>query len=100
MALTWTFWLTPPRITAMLQIEEAAIGAQALLDLHRQFAGGRQDQRLGLARARRHMADGKLLQQRQAEGGRLAGAGLGDAQKVAAGQQRRDGPGLDGGGMV
>ena len=34
-----------------LEIEEAAIGAQALLDLHRQFAGRRQDQRLGLARA-------------------------------------------------
>ena len=32
----------------MLEIEEAAIGAQALLDLHRQLAGGRQDQRLGL----------------------------------------------------
>ena len=84
MALTWAFWLTPPRITAMLEIEEAAIGAQALLDLHRQFAGGRQDQRLGLARPGRHMADGKLLQQRQAEGGGLAGAGLGDAQKIAA----------------
>jgi len=30
------------------------------------------------------------MQDRQREGGRLAGAGLGDAAKVAAGQDRRD----------
>ncbi len=81
-----------------LQIEKAAIGLEALFDLHRELAGGRQDQRLGLARTGRHMADGKLLQQRQAESGGLAGAGLGDAQKVAARQQRRNGAGLDRGG--
>jgi len=44
------------------------------------------------------MADREFLQQRNAEGGRLAGAGLGDAQQVAARQQRRDGAGLDGSG--
>ena len=41
----------------------------------------------------------KPLQQRQAEGGGLAGAGLGDAQHVAARQEQRDGLGLDGGGL-
>ena len=79
-----------------LEIKEAAIGAQALFDLHRQLAGGRQDQGLGFPRTGRDMAHRQFLQQWQPEGCGLAGAGLGDAQKVAAGQQRRDGPALDG----
>ena len=41
---------------------------------------------------------GKVLKDRQREGRGLAGAGLGDAEQVMAGEQRRDGAGLDGGG--
>ena len=37
----------------------------------------------------------QVLQDRQREGGGLAGAGLRDAEQVAAGQQRGDGAGLD-----
>ncbi len=47
----------------------------------------------------RHMADRQLLQKRQAKSRGLARTGLGDAQKVAARQQRGNGAGLDGGGM-
>ena len=81
-----------------MEIEKTAkIGAKRLLDLHRQLAGGRQDQRLGLPRGRRHMAGGKFLQQRQDKGRRLAGPGLGDlAKKVTARQKRGDRPALDG----
>jgi hypothetical protein len=39
----------------------------------------------------------QILDQRQREAGGLAGAGLGGAEKVAAGQDDRDGLLLDGG---
>ena len=39
------------------------------------------------------------MEDRQGEGGGLAGAGLGDAQQVAAGQDRGNGQGLDRGGL-
>ena len=39
---------------------------------------------------------GEMLQHRQREGGGLAGAGLGDAEQIAAGQQVGDGGCLDG----
>ena len=63
---------------------------QRLGDLDRQFARRRQDQGL------RHGAlEVDLLQQRQGEGGGFAGAGLGFAEQVVAGQQDRDAGGLD-----
>ena len=95
MALTWRVLAHAAQDHGELQVEKAAIGAQALFDLHRQLARGRQDQGLGFARTGRHMADGKFLQQRQAKCGGLAGAGLGDAQEIAPGEQRREwrGPG-------
>jgi hypothetical protein len=40
----------------------------------------------------------QLVDQRQGEGGGLAGAGLGDAQNVLAGEGDRDGLRLNGGG--
>ncbi len=68
------------------------VALERLGDLDRQFAGRRQHQRLRLVG---RQVDGG--QQRQREGRGLAGAGLGLAQHVAAGQHRRDGGGLDGG---
>ena len=66
------------------------VALERLGHLDRQLAGRRQHQRLrlvpGQVQARQH---------RQGEGGGLAGAGLGGAQHVAAGQQCRDGGGLD-----
>jgi hypothetical protein len=63
---------------------------QGLGDLDRQFARRRQDQGL------RHGAlEVDLLQQRQGKGGGLAGAGLGLAEQVVAGQQHGDAGGLD-----
>ena len=69
--------------------------AQAVVDLQRQFAGGGQDQRPRGEGRRPDAIGGQVLQQRQAEGGGLAAAGLGDAQQVAASEQGGDGVRLD-----
>ena len=65
-----------------------------------QLARGRQDQRTHRVHGRRDAGVGKLfqtLQDRQQESGSLAGTGLGGSQQIAAGQDQRDGLGLDGG---
>ena len=78
---------------------EAGVGAifeEAFLDLGRQFAGGLEDEGAG------HAGPGASLfkagQHGQGEGGGLAGAGLGDAENIAALQGVGDGLRLDGGG--
>ena len=63
---------------------------ERLADLQRELAGGREHERLrGLLR---HVEAGE---DRQRERRGLAGAGLGEAHDVAAGEERRDGRGLD-----
>ena len=79
----------------MAQAQVLAIGPEALIDLDRELARRRQDQRLRAARAGVALADGELVQQRQAEGRRLAGAGLGDAEQILAFEKTRDGLELD-----
>ena len=70
-----------------------AVFDEVLLDLRGEFARRLEDQRA------RHAGPGAALfearQHRQHEGGRLAGAGLGDAQNVLALQGVRNGAGLD-----
>ena len=63
---------------------------EGLGDLQRELAGRGQHERL-----RRLLRQVELRQDRQREGGRLAGAGLGEADDVAALEQRRDGLRLD-----
>ena len=79
-----------------------AQGGDALVDLHRQLAGGRQHQGAdGVARgadARVRVAR-EALEDRQREGGGLAGARLGGGEDVAAGEDEGNGGGLDGGGL-
>jgi hypothetical protein len=69
------------------------IDVEVLGHLGGEFTGRRQHQ------AARHPGAGASLAQkrdhRQREARRLAGAGLGNAQHVAAGQRFRDGLGLD-----
>ena len=72
-----------------------AVGAQRLGDLDAELAGRRQDERLDLVAPRVDVLD-----QRQAEGGGLAGAGLGLADHVAALEQRRDRLLLDRAGLL
>ncbi len=69
-------------------------GGDRLGDLHGEFTGRGEHQCLHAAVA----VDRR--EQRHAEGGGLSGAGLRDTGDVAAGQQRGDGSGLDGGGDV
>ncbi len=88
------------------------VGSDALLDLEGELAGGGQDEaadrqargaaaaRLARRQAPRLGAAGvEELQDRQHEGGRLAGARLGAGEKVAAGEHLGDGFGLDRGGF-
>ena len=68
---------------------------ERLADLERELAGRREHQRL-----RRLLRQVEAGQDRQRERRGLAGAGLRQADDVAAGQQRRDGRGLDGGRLL
>ena len=69
--------------------------AQHVGDLLREFPGRDQDQAARGPLALALPARGEPGQQRQAEGQRLARAGLGAAEHVPAGQGVRQGPGLD-----
>ncbi len=77
------------------EAEVLAVGAEALGDLAGQFAGGRQHQHPAAALGRGLTGGVQTMQDRQGEGGGLAGAGLGDAQQVAAGHDDGDSLGLN-----
>ena len=77
------------------QMHEAAVGLGAGGDLRGQLAGRGKHQHARAARMRHAIGGRQPLQRRKHEGGGLAGAGLGDAQQVAAGQDRRNGLELD-----
>ena len=81
----------------LAQMQMLAIGAEFLADLDRQFAGRRHDQRARAARSVIGAVLRKLMQNGQRKGARLAGAGLGDAQNILAGEQLGNGLGLNGG---
>ena len=75
--------------------EMGAVIAKTLGDLTRKFARRREDERAAGARLRLLTGCGEPLQDRQREGGGLAGAGLRDAEDVAAFQNIGDGLRLD-----
>ena len=68
-----------------LDVEVLGVGAQRLRHLDAELAGRGQHDRLDLV-----VVGVEVLQQRQAEGGGLAGPGLGLADHVVAGEQLRD----------
>ena len=72
----------------------AGVGADRLLDLHGQLARRREDEDPDAAMARR--AGREALEDRQHEGGRLAGAGLGAGEQVTAGEDEWNRLALDG----
>ena len=77
---------------------EAQVGAvslEAVADLGGQFTRGRQDQHARRARLGGDAVLGQAMQDRQGEGGGLAGARLGDAQQVLALHDVGDGLFLD-----
>ena len=81
------------------QLYMLGVGVEILGHLGGQFAGGAQDQ--GSWHARAGTAAGQDRDHRQREAGRLAGAGLGNAQHVAPFKRGGDGAGLNrGGGFV
>ena len=72
-----------------------AVGPDALLDLERELAGRREDERADDARAALRARRVQTLEHRQDEGGRLAGPRLGAREHVASGEDERDGLCLD-----
>ena len=95
---TWAPIETPPMASVGLDAQVPAIGAEAVEDLAGQFAGRAQHQHAAGLRLRADAVGGEVVEDRQREGRGLAGAGLGDADDVALGEQQRDGLGLDRGG--
>jgi hypothetical protein len=69
----------------------AGVALEGLGHLDGELAGGGEDEHLRVA-----LVDVDLVEGGQGEGGGLAGAGLGFAQDVVAGEQVRDAGGLDG----
>ena len=74
----------------------AAIGVEAVEDLAGQFPGRAQHQHAAVLRLRTDARFQHPVEDREREGGGLAGAGLGDADDVAAGQRQGDGLSLNG----
>ncbi|MCB9533683.1 MAG: hypothetical protein H6698_05120 [Myxococcales bacterium] len=71
----------------------AAVRDEAVADLGGQLARRREDERADAARAAGRRCE--VLQHGQRERGGLTGAGLGAAEDIAAGEERRDRLGLD-----
>ena len=89
------FMSMPPNTTVDAQLGVLGVGLDVLGDLVGQLARRRQHQRAHRVARRRHarvLVLEHALQQRQREGGGLAGAGLGGAHHVAAGQHDRESP--------
>ena len=82
------------------QVQELGIEPHVVGNLRRQLARGAQHQHPAAARETPGGIGGQAVQRRQREGGRLAGAGLGNAQQVTAFHQGGDRLPLDGGGIV
>ncbi len=80
----------------------AAVGLEAFDDLGGQLAGRAQHQHAAAACFRPPAGLREMIEDRQREGGGLAGSGLRDADDVARGEHLRNGLGLDrgGGGVV
>ena len=82
--------------------DRPAVGPDALVDLHRELAGRDEDQGADRVAGRRERGVGvrpEAVEDRQREGGGLAGAGLGGGEDVAAGEDEGDGLRLDGRGL-
>jgi hypothetical protein len=92
---------TPPNTIAAFSRRGSAGSKRAhrLAHLRGQLARGHQHQHAG-APGRLGRLVAELLQQRQHERRRLAGAGLRGAQHIAPAQDLRNGGRLDGGGLV
>ena len=91
----WVAIGAPPKTATISIVEVLGVGAQRLGHLDAELAGRGQDDRLDLV-----VGGVEVLQQRQAEGGGLAGAGLRLADHVVAGEQLRDRLLLDRGRLV
>ena len=89
-ARTWALRDMPPSTRSVVSRAPPANAAERRLDLDRELAGRGEDQRPAGLRRRPAGERQELVQDRQREGRGLAGAGLGDAEDVAAGHLRGD----------
>ena len=95
---TWRPIGTPPMTSATRMPHVAAVGAEALEDLAGELARRARAPARAALLLERLPVGGEPVEDRQRERGGLAGAGLRDADEVAAGEDQRDGVGLDRGG--
>ena len=79
----------------VLEAQIAAIGLERVADLDGEFARRREDQHAHAFRRGAHRVVGEVVQDRQAERGGLAGAGLRNAENIPALHDDGDGAGLD-----
>ena len=77
------------------QAHVASISLGARGDLRRKLTGRRKDQHSGMAGLREFTGRGEAIERRQHERRGFSGAGLGYPEKIAAGENCRDGPCLD-----
>src|SRR3954466_14976668 len=77
------------------QAEIAAVGAEAVLVLAREFTGRAQDENAAALADRSPRLGREVVQDREREGRRLAGAGLRDAAQITPGHDDRDSLRLD-----
>ncbi len=78
-------------------LQELAVGLETVGDLRREFAGRSEHQSADMAGLDAAAVGEDAVENRQRESGRLAGAGLRDAEQIAALHQIGNGLGLDGG---
>ncbi len=74
-----------------VELQKTAVGAKALGDLRGKLASGGENERPAGPGFGLRLMPRKTVEHRQRKGSRLAGAGLGDAQEIAARQQLRYG---------
>jgi hypothetical protein len=79
------------------QVEVPAVGFEAFRDLGRKLARRRENENASTTARSGLPVVCEAMQNRQGKGGGLAGAGLRDAEQVAAGEEVGNGLGLDGG---
>ena len=86
----------------LAKADELAVGLKALADLDREFPRGGQHKSAGRSGDGGPAFGFELVQNRQGKRRRLAGAGLGGAEQIPAGQHMRNCLGLDrgGGGII
>src|SRR5262249_9627675 len=83
-ALTWWYWLTPPKTTVVRKRQPSAIGPETLADLAGKFARRRKNQGMRCAGYSRQIFMKQTLQDGKRECGGLARPRLRNSEQILA----------------